>query len=150
MDIRDARPHDAGMACVVIRQSITKLCFADHRNDPIILADWLANKTADHVLSWISAPHNSVLVACDKDTIIGVGAVMDDGTITLNYVAPNMRFCGVSKAMLRALEMRAIARGAKMCALQSTKTALGFYLAHGYAKIAENTQKENVLEKRFG
>jgi hypothetical protein len=42
--IRDATPDDADAACDVLRRSISKLCVADHGNDPAILNAWLGNK----------------------------------------------------------------------------------------------------------
>jgi hypothetical protein len=41
--IRDTVPDDAVAACHVLRESISRLCIADHRNDPAILNAWLAN-----------------------------------------------------------------------------------------------------------
>ena len=107
MQIRDAVPEDASAACEVLRRSISELCGADHRNDPEILTRWLANKTPEIVGSWIIEPGNSVLLAVDDDSILAVGAVTDAGEITLNYVSPDARFRGVSRAMLIALEARA-------------------------------------------
>jgi hypothetical protein len=49
MEIRDAFPEDAAAGCEVMRRSISKLCGADHRDDPVILARWLANKTPEIV-----------------------------------------------------------------------------------------------------
>ena len=63
MKIRDAVPADAPAACEVLRGSIIELCAADHRNDPVILERWLANKTPEIVDSWIRQPGNLVLVA---------------------------------------------------------------------------------------
>ena len=134
MLIRAARDDDAKAACDVLRRSITALCGADHRDDPAVLAAWLANKTPDRVAAWIAAPGNCVLVAEDAGRVVGVGSVTDDGRIGLNYVAPEARFHGVSKAMLRALEDRARASGATRCVLESTDTARRFYLAQGYAE----------------
>jgi hypothetical protein len=45
MEIWDAVPEYAPSACEVMRRSISKLCSADHYNDPVILARWLANNT---------------------------------------------------------------------------------------------------------
>jgi hypothetical protein len=61
MHIRDAVPEDADTACAVIRRSIIELCIADHRNDPVILGRWLANKTPENVASWMAKPGNSFL-----------------------------------------------------------------------------------------
>ena len=64
--------------------------------------------------------------------ILGVGSVTDAGEITLNYVAPEARFRGVSRALLDALETRAKQRGNSRCTLTSTETAHLFYRSSGY------------------
>jgi GNAT superfamily N-acetyltransferase len=132
MEIRDAVPDDAQAACVVMRRSIAELCVADHRGDPDILARWLSNKTAENFVSWICLAGNSVLVAVEDGVILSVGSVTGGGEITLNYVSPDARFRGVSRAMLRALEARAIERCNTRCMLTSTETARQFYLDAGY------------------
>ncbi len=135
MEIRDARAADAPAACQVIRRSILELCAADHRNDPAILSRWLANKTPQNVESRIMQPDNSMLVAVEGDGIRGVGSVTDSGRITLNYVSPDARFRGMSRALLSALEARAADRGNTHCTLNSTETARRFYLAFGYVEV---------------
>jgi GNAT superfamily N-acetyltransferase len=132
MEIRDAVPADADAACEVLRRSITELCVADHRNDPAILVRWLANKTPEIVASWIAQPGNSVLVAVEGSAILAVGSVTDKGEITLNYVWPDARFRGISRALLAALETRARECGNARCVLLSTETARGFYHRAGY------------------
>lgn len=132
MKIRDATPEDAEHACAVLRASIIELCAADHGNDPALLERWLANKRPDIVAGWIGRSDNSLLVAADGNSIIAVGSVTDAGEITLNYVAPQARFRGVSRAMLKALEARALERGNTRCRLHSTETAHRFYLSSGY------------------
>ena len=132
MAIREARLDDADRACDVLRRSISQLCVADHGNDPAILSAWLANKTPEIVAAWISQNGNSLLLATEGDAILAVGSVMDAGEITLNYVAPEARFRGVSRALLRALEVRAAERGNRRCRLTSTETAHRFYQSAGY------------------
>ena len=132
MEIRDAIPEDASAACEVIRRSISELCTADHLNDPVILGRWLANKTPETVASWVRKPSNSVLVAVESDTILAVGCVTDAGEITLNYVSPDARFRGISRALLVALETREQEGGNKRCILLSTETAHRFYESAGY------------------
>jgi len=134
MEIRDAVAEDAPAACQVLRRSISELCIADHGNDPAILTRWLSNKTPEIVTSWIANPNASVLVAVERGTILAVGSVTDAGEITLNYVSPDARFRGVSRALLGALEARAIERGNVRCTLTSTATARGFYQANGYVE----------------
>ena len=99
-----------------------------------MLARWLSNKTPENFRSWIMRKGNSVLVAVEGDAILAVGCVTDEGTITLNYVLPDARFRGVSRALLGALEARAVQRGNARCMLSSTETARRFYHANGYVE----------------
>ena len=130
--IRAAETRDADAACRVLRASIEQLCVADHGNDPETLTRWLANKTPDNVTSWIEAPELTVLVAEKDRDILGVGAVAANGTVLLNYVSPRMRFQGVSKAMLGAMEDHLRTQGLDRCTLESSQTAHRFYRDAGY------------------
>jgi GNAT superfamily N-acetyltransferase len=134
MEIRDAVVEDAAVGCQVLRRSITELCVADHRNDPAILERWLSNKTPEVFVSWTTQPGNSLIVAVEGGSILAVGSVTDIGTINLNYVSPDARFRGVSRALLGALEARAMERGNAHCTLISTETARRFYRANGYVE----------------
>ena len=71
--IRDAAPDDAVAACRVLRESISRLCVADHRNDPAILNAWLANKTPEIVAAWAVQNGNSLLLAVEGDAVVGWG-----------------------------------------------------------------------------
>jgi GNAT superfamily N-acetyltransferase len=137
MEIRDAIPADAEVACEVMRRSIAELCEADHRGHPAILEAWLANKKPEIFRKWLAQPDNSVLVAVEDHRILAVGAVRNSGEITLNYVSPDARFRGASRALLKALEQRAIERGVERCTLASTATARRFYLANGYVETGQ-------------
>ncbi len=134
MEIRDAAAEDAEAACKVLRRSIAELCYADHRDDPEILRLWLRNKTPEFFLSWLAQPDNSLLVAVDDGSVVALGSVTDEGTINLNYVSPDARFRGVSRALLGALEARAAERGNTRCTLISTETARRFYRTQGYSE----------------
>ena len=61
------------MSAVLIA-SITELCVADHRDDPDILARWLANKTPEGVGEWFGNPANTLLVAEHDGEIAAAGA----------------------------------------------------------------------------
>jgi GNAT superfamily N-acetyltransferase len=132
--VRDATDADADAACKVMRRSITELCLEDHNNDPQTLKRWLANKQPAIFRSWLAQAGNSVMVAVEGDRILAVGSVTDAGEITLNFVSPDARFQGVSRAMLTALEARARQRGNSEFTLVSTATARRFYLANGYVE----------------
>lgn len=143
MEIRDAVVEDAPAACEVMRRSISELCVADHGNNPEFLRRWLANKRPEIIASWIGQPRNSVLVAVEGGAVLAVGSVTDKGEITLNYVSPDARFRGVSRALLRALEARALERGNTACKLFSTATAFPFYRSAGY-------RETGPVQVRFG
>jgi GNAT superfamily N-acetyltransferase len=129
---RPARPDEAAAACAVLRRSIEDHCGTDHGGDPVILGPWLANKIREHVAAWINTNPTGFLVGVGPDGIVGVGSITATGAITLNYVAPWARFCGVSKGLLRAMEDHAAGLGATACTLISTKTAHRFYQGCGY------------------
>ena len=135
MEIRDATPEDAEEACLVLRRSITELCEADHHGDPALLAAWLSNKRPEIVVAWMRRTDDSYLVAIEQSAIAAVGGVTDGGEILLNYVSPDARFRGVSRALLAAMEARAWDCGATTCNLIGTATARRFYLARGYEEI---------------
>jgi GNAT superfamily N-acetyltransferase len=143
MQIREAQVEDAPEACRLLRRSIAELCRADHRDDPDILEQWLRNKTVDNVRNWITMPQAHVFVATEGAVMVGVAAVTSHGEITLNYVSPDARFRGVSKAMLDRLEARARELGNDGCVLTSTATARGLYLSAGY-------EEQEVLDGKFG
>lgn len=141
MVIRDAKPEDAVAACEVARRSILELCAADHGGDPEIVARWLANKTPESLRAWIVRPDASLLVAVEEGAILAVGMVSDAGEILLNYVSPDARFRGVSRALLKPLEARGRERGAGFCTLESTETARRFYVSNGYIETGAATRK---------
>lgn len=132
MHIRPAVLNDALKACDTMRRSIAELCVADHRGDTAVVGRWLANKTPEVFATRLKDTGNTVLVAEHNSLIAAVGAVNDDGEITLNYVSPDFRFQGVSKLMLAGLEGISLTQGNAGTTLFSTKTAHGFYRAAGY------------------
>jgi GNAT superfamily N-acetyltransferase len=132
MRVGDACEQDADEACAVIRRSIVELCTLDHQGDAATLERWLANKTPANVRTWIA--RHRVLVAVDGGTILGVAAMSTSGEVLLNYVSPDARFRGVSKALMRGLEACATSLGIPLLTLKSTATAVRFYRAAGFSE----------------
>lgn len=124
-----------------MRRSIIELCRADHQDDPTLLAAWLSNKTPETVAAWMRRRDASYLIVVEGAALAAVGAVTDAGEILLNYVSPDARFRGASRALLAALEARAGERGATRCTLISTETARRFYRARGYAETGAPVRK---------
>jgi GNAT superfamily N-acetyltransferase len=130
--IRTARPEDANSACNVLRRSISECCAEDHRNDETILAAWLGNKTPETVESWFLCQTNFSLVATMDNDIVGVAMLTRAGKVVLCYVTPEVRFAGVGKGLLQALEVQAKEWGLSNVQVMSTVTAKSFYLRNGY------------------
>ncbi|WP_244617249.1 GNAT family N-acetyltransferase [Pleomorphomonas diazotrophica] len=62
----------------------------------------------------------------------------------LNYVTPEARFRGISKAILRSLEAYLRDLVHTECRLTSTETAHAFYLAMGYGDAGEPDLRRSV------
>ncbi len=137
MEIRAARQDDAAEICIILRRSITELCIADHHNDPQILDPWLANKTSDNLRVWIVRDGQTYRVAVIEGQIAGIGAVSATEGVLLNYVSPDFQYCGVSKALMAALEDWLKEQGQDVCHLTSTATARQFYKTLGYLPDGE-------------
>jgi GNAT superfamily N-acetyltransferase len=133
MQIREACIADAVETCRVLRRSILELCELDHKGDADALDTWLANKTPEDVCRWMV--ESNVFVAAEHGVILGVAAINNAGEITLNYVSPDARFRGVSKALVSRLEARALELGFKWVTLESTETARRFYHSAGYEEL---------------
>lgn len=137
-EIRPAGARDAPAACALVCLSIVELCRADHLGDKLTLEGWLANKTPANFMYWFTAPGCNGFIAERGGAMIGVGAVRDDGEVTLNYVAPPARFQGVSKALLARMEELAKTKLAERMTLTTTETARQFYLDRGYTAEDED------------
>lgn len=150
MLVRAATSGEADEIALVLRRSIRELCILDHGGDAKALEQWLCNKTPENVRLWIEAPDRHIVVAGENDRILGVGCASQFGEITLNYVAPEARFKGVSKSIVAALETHLRTLGLEQCRLTSTRTAHDFYIALGYenAKYPALTGAAHDLKMR--
>jgi GNAT superfamily N-acetyltransferase len=145
MEIRAAKQEDAAEICLVLRRSITELCVADHNNDPQVLDPWLANKTPENLQAWIARAGQTYRVAVIDGQIAGVGAVSDIEGVLLNYVSPDFQYCGVSKALMAALEDWLKEQGQVVCHLTSTATARQFYKTLGYLPDGEPVMRRSGM-----
>ncbi|MCO4823878.1 MAG: GNAT family N-acetyltransferase [Amylibacter sp.] len=136
--IRRATEADAEVAINTLRRSISELCFADHDGDVQEIKAWLRNKTVAAWNDWIAREDVLVLVADRNQTVVGVGMVSLQGKIMLNYVHPDARFSGVSKAMVAAMEEELRSRKVPCCQLESTTTAREFYVNCGFQREEAN------------
>jgi GNAT superfamily N-acetyltransferase len=121
----------------VLTASIRQLCSADHRDDPVLVERWLANKSEPEVAKMLANPKARFYVAeCDGE-VAAVGSVLEPDEIALNYVDPSHRFTGVSRALLAAMERDLVTAGIREARLTSTGTAHRFYEAAGWRNVGE-------------
>jgi len=150
--LETARASDAAEIALLLQRSIRELCIADHGNDPQKLDPWLANKTPDAARNWIAAPGRVICAAqCGVSArwIVGVAMGNETGEVLLNYVHPAARHCGISKALMLALEGYFDAMGCQKARLTSTKTAERFYRSIGYAEIGEPSSHRGMPVRSF-
>lgn len=141
--IRRARPSDLAEAARVLSLSLRHLCAADHGGDAATADRWIASTTLATVGGWTASGLPRVLVAEREERVLGVGAFLPSGTVILHAVLPDVRFQGVSTALLSAME-RALRRGGVTRArMVSTRTAARFHAARGW-------QEDGPPADRFG
>jgi len=136
--IRKAVETDAVDAITTLHRSITELCVADHKHDAHEIDAWLSNKTVEAWSKWVARNDAVLLVAIRDKTIVGVGMATFRGEILLNYVHPDARYSGVSKALLAAMEEELRSHDATHCQLETTNTARRFYEKRGFEQDREN------------
>lgn len=142
--IVEAKPEHARDVCDVLRQSIKKLCVADHKNDPEILESWLNNKTPANCKLWIESDQGKFFVAIEKSTTVGIAAIGKNGYIYLCYMHPDKVGEGIGKQLLVTCENQALAWGLKEMAVDSTQTAKEFYESQGFEKSDEPFVDDNM------
>ena len=144
--VRRAEPEDADAAIDAVRQSISCLCVADHHNDDKTLTAWLANKTSQNFLSWLSNVDNFCVIAESNSRLLGVGVLHRRGEILLFYLAPGAQRQGIGKMIHAALEKKADQWGLTSLYLDSTALACSFYEALGYLPVGSATPRFGVLQ----
>lgn len=145
INIRSASYDDADQACLVLHRSIKELCFLDHGNDKTTIDEWLSNKTPENLISWIDNPDVETFIAETENAIGAVGLCTLQGEILLNYVHPDFRFQGMSKALLTTMEKALKDNGVIVAGLTSTRTAERFYQSNGWEPADETKPRENAV-----
>ncbi|MBO9453393.1 GNAT family N-acetyltransferase [Tropicibacter sp. R16_0] len=141
--VRPATVFDVFDMSRVLIRSITELCVADHQGDPDRIAAWTANKSPEGIRQWLSGTHD-LWVAELEGQVCGVGATSPEGAVSVLYVDPSAVGRGVGTALLAQAEQHLREAGHHKATLDSTATARGFYLRHGWA---EDRATQDVLGK---
>jgi ribosomal protein S18 acetylase RimI-like enzyme len=149
MNIRLAETRDVSDLVAVVTRSITELCTSEYQGDPAVLARWLANKTVANFARWVDDERHIVFVAEEGGRVAGVGMLTRDGEVQLDYVSPDFRFRGVSKALLSAMEAEARALGLAEMWLGATQLATEMYASCGWRVTAEVESQFGTLPSRL-
>lgn len=133
--------------CDLLIESININCAADYNNDPLIMKEWLGNKTPENISQWINSTNNISLAALDiiKGKLSGFVLINKKGEILLNYVLPSHIFQGVGKALLKEIEHIAKSLGIQALSVISTITAKSFYEKNGFVKNGEPVYVDTIL-----
>ncbi len=129
--IRPASVADASAVCEAVRRSISNCCAADHQHDPVLLAAWLSNKTPDNFARWMQNPGVIALLAEREHQVLGFALVNGDH-LALCYLIPEAQHQGIGQQLLMQIEAQARAHGITTLKLESTRSALAFYLRNAY------------------
>ncbi len=92
----------------------------------------MKNKTPGNFLAWIESDSLYCAVVERDSSVIGFGMATVSGELLLCFVTPEVRFQGVGKAVLQAIERWATKASISTLRLESTRTALPFYRRNGY------------------
>jgi GNAT superfamily N-acetyltransferase len=131
--LRESITTDATQVAMVIRQSVTQLCFADHHGQQDVLDAWLENKNPESLSDWILADDAYCVTATDTSgLVIGFGMLARTGEVKLLYVGPSQKGAGVGQALLQNMEAKAAGWHLTQMCLDSTKAAQSFYEHQGY------------------
>ena len=84
-----------------------------------------------------------VFLAEEDGRVAGAGMLARDGEVQLDYVSPDYRYPGVSKALLATMEAKARVLGLVELWLGATQLATGMYASCGWRVIVE-------IESQFG
>ena len=149
MEIRLAETCDVPDLVAVVTRSITELCVDEYRGDPAVLARWLANKTMANFTRWVTDDRHIVFLAQEGGRVAGVGMLTHGGEVQLDYVSPDFRFRGVSKALLAAMEGKGRVLGLAELWLGATQLATGMYASCGWCATGEIESQFSTLPSRL-
>lgn len=140
--IKPAKLEDAQNIIDVIKQSI-KNCKLDHHDDPLIIADWLFNKTAENMRYWIKDSY--AFIFKHHQQIVGFILLSKAGTISLNYTLPAFQNKGIGSQLMRHIIKVATENNIETLKVESTLTAKAFYLSHHFEHMNDIYENNQLL-----
>lgn len=132
----------------LIIRSIIEICVADHKNQYVLIQDWISNKTPKNISTWIN--NNYAYIAISENyTVVGFIMMSKRGEILLNYILPGYVKRGIGKALLNKLIKIAKQSKIKELTVSSTITAKPFYIKNGFIQLIDGKVKKQDLMLKF-
>lgn len=135
IELRVFMAGDADEVSRLIRRDFMEVNIKDYKLEDLQV--WYDLYTPDHVLELAEKSYS--LVAVEDGVIVGTGSLRDsdtdEGPISAIYVLPDKHGLGIGRMLLNALEQEAVAQKKVKTSVDSSITALDFYLKMGYKDI---------------
>lgn len=145
MQVRPATVFDVFDLSHVLMGSITRMCAADHGDDPRKIGLWTKNKDPKSIREWITRG-DSIWVTEHMGRVSAVGGLRSPSEVSLLYVSPGCSGQGVGTALLAQLEAELAASGQTCGHLHATRTALAFYQKNGWIHAGDPTDWNGMAQ----
>lgn len=142
MHIRPLYETEYIAAAKLVHDTVHSICLNDY--SPEELSAW-APEVFDNLRF-----HNALtgcfnLAMVDGLCLVGFISVEQDGYINRLYTHKDYQKCGIASALLSETEKWAKKKGLSCLRLDSSKTAYGFYLKHGFTEIGFSVMERNGI-----
>jgi predicted N-acetyltransferase YhbS len=145
LTIRTATEADAAALSAIIRRALREVNARDY--EAAIIEAVAANFSREQLLEAIR--NRPVFVAAIDGEIVGTGG-LEGTTVRSMFVRPDHERRGIGAALMREIEALAVSRGVDRLVLQSSITAEGFYLRHGFEAVRDHIhgrERTIIMEK---
>ena len=134
--LRPYLPADAPVLAGIFRASVAELTGDDYSEEQ--QSAWI--EAADDEAAFAARlAGRLVLLATIEGEPVGFVSVIDNQTIDMLYVHPDVAREGAGSLLLDAAEKLAAAHGSRQLTVDASDTARGFFAHHGYAAQQRNS-----------
>ena len=140
--IRRATPNDAEGMLRAHYSAVHETAKKDYSD--VILNLWSRPVDAQRIAAYLAKMETdksiiSFVAVDDSGQILGFGELVPPETLGAIYVAASAGRHGVASALYRRLEAEALDLGMKVLRMDSSLTALSFYIRHGFRELERKT-----------
>ena len=123
--------HVSGVSSVIGR-SIAHCCSLDHHQDESRIAAWSSRYSPDNIRVLLGGTGNFAVVAASANSPLGSAVLTRSGQMNHLFVDPDALCQGHGRRLLAALETEARRRWFTSIYVDSTATAMPFFVHLGY------------------